>query len=270
MDRILVTWLLLLLLAPLASAQLVHRGVGKEGRVTETVSFIDAWEDGGGGPDADGTQDVLTRRDVASQGSSASSVHLLLFGPWGHHLYSYDEERIGQAVPDTTHLRTTRRAVDLDGDGRKEIVLVERTITSRIALDENGVPLSEPGPFFADATVALKYLGRESGALMEHDLEPEAASPAMKELLQLELGGPVNAWLQLAAADVDFVKERYEQARYRYGVVREWAESQLTSREIAELSPQMAIPGATPDDPPALWLAATRRIGALPRWYQRR
>jgi hypothetical protein len=262
--------LLLLLCAPAAQAQLVHRGVGREGRVTEQVSFVDAWEDGGGGPDADGTQDVLARREVTGDRGATASVHLLLFGPWGHHLYAYDEDRIRPGVPDSSHLRTTRRAIDLDGDGKKEIVLLERSITTRIALDDTGRPEDEPGPFFADGSVAIRWLGREEGALVEHDLEAEASSDAMKELLQAELGGPLNAWLQLAAADVDFLKERYEQARYRYGVVREWAESQLTAKEIRELSPRLPMTGATPDDPASLWLAATRRIGALPRWYQRR
>ena len=50
----------------------------------------------------------------------------------------------------------------------------------------------------------------------------------------------------------------------------EWAERQLLPREVQALSPALPLPSASPDDPAVLWLAATRRIGALPRWYQRR
>lgn len=254
-----------------ARAQLQHRGASPEGRVTQSVAFEDAWEDGGAGLGRDGTMDVVARREVAgSDGSLAHETHLLLFGTWGHHLYSYDEERVRRGMPDSTHLLALRRALDLDGDGHKELVIIERTLATRVALDDLGLPEDEPGPFFADATVSIRYLTRRDGALVEHELEPEAASAETKELLQAEWGPAVNAWLQLATADVDFLRERYEQARYRYGLVREWAESQFTAQELRELSPAIPLAGARPDDPRVLWLAATRRIGALPRWYQRR
>jgi hypothetical protein len=261
----------LLLATPLA-AQVTHRGVGAQGRVTQTVSYVDAWEEAGAGPLRDGTQDVLCVRELENAGTLDRTVQLVLYGAWGHHLYAYQEELVTPGLPDSLHLRTLRRALDLDGDGVKEIVLLERSVLSRLPADDAAACLAddEPGPCFSDAKVAIRYLSRKDGSLVEHDLEAEASSAAMKELLQAELGGAVNAWIQLAAADVDFVRERYEQARYRYGVVREWAESQLTGRDILALSPALAIPAATPDDPPVLWLAATRRIGALPRWYQKR
>lgn len=270
MIRPLVTAALLLAAARPATAQAIHRATSPAGRVTETVTFTDAWEDGGSGPHADGILDVLTKLEVTDEPARRESSHLLLFGPWGSYLYAWNDELAVPGNPDTTSERTAMRAVDLDGDGPKELLFIERRLTTRLAMDETGMPLEQPGPFFQDAAVSLRYLTRENGSLVEHDLEAEAASPAMKELLQRELGGALNAWLQLAAADTDFVKERYEMARYRYGVVREWAESQLTGAEIAKLGPDLALVAASPDDPPVLWLAATRRIGALPRWYQKR
>ncbi len=253
-----------------ARTQAIHRGTGTLGTVTQTVAFVDAWEDGGSRSDRQGTRDVLIRLETASSAGTRTAVQLVLYGPWGQHMYAFDEDRVTPGMPDGTQLRTTLRAMDLDDDGQRELVLIERTLTTRLALDDSGVPEPNAGPFFADATVKLRFLSRKDGALIENQLDPDPESHAMKELLQLELGGPINAWIQLAAADADFVRERFEQARYRHGIVREWAERQMTGREILDLSPKLPLLTARVDDAAVLWLAATRRIGALPRWYQRR
>lgn len=262
--------LLLCCVAGLAHAQGTHRGHGRDGRTLQTVAFVDAWEDGDTGPERDGLLDVLTRTEVVSEPKRRVTASLLLFGPWGQHLYAADEERVSADALETTSLRTSWRAVDLDGDGRKELLFLERSVRTKVLVDDQGVEAAEPGPFFADAGVGARYLAREGGALVEHALDADASTPAMKALLQLELGGATNAWLHLLAAESDFSKQQYEQARYRYAVVREWAERQLLPREVQALSPALPLPSASPDDPAVLWMAATRRIGALPRWYQRR
>lgn len=262
---------LALCLASTANGQLVHRGVAPAGRVTQTITLVDSWEDGGGsGPFADGTLDVLTRLEVVNEPARRHASHLLLFGPWGQHLYAWEDDVSAPGIPDSRHARTTLRPIDLDEDGAKELLFIERSLTTRLVLDELGVEGTDSGPFFLEASVTLRYLDREAGALVENPLDADATTAPVKELLQAELGGALNAWCQLAAAEADFARERFELARYRYGVVREWAEAQLTPREIAALRPDMPLPGATVDDPAVLWLAATRRIGALPAWYRRR
>jgi hypothetical protein len=252
-----------------ARAQIVQQGIGREGLVTETVSLVDAWDDGPIGPDADGLKDVMTRVERRKTDTEETSVHLLLFGPWGQHGYGFTETAILPAPAISTGKRTAWRAIDLDGDGAKEIVLIERFVETRRATDAQGEPIQDDGPFFSDHRVAVRYLAREAGALVEHDLDMDPAAGPTKVLLAMELGGALDALLNLAAADAEFAKQGYAAAAYRYGVVREWAEAQLLPKEIEQLSPAMALPRPDPDLPEMLWLAATRRIGSLPRWYQK-
>ena len=134
-SSLLVAALLMASLAQ-AQAQLVQNGIGKQGLVTETVSLVDAWDDGPLGPDVDGLRDVLTRVEQKKREGEDTTIHLLLFGPWGQHGYGFTETAIVPAREVSTGLRTTWRAIDLDGDGPKEIVLIERFVVEGPSLGQ--------------------------------------------------------------------------------------------------------------------------------------
>jgi hypothetical protein len=245
--------------------------MGAIGPTTEVVTLVDPWEGGGGDAARGGRKDVMTRVEERSrEGWSDVTVHLQLFGPWGAHLYTYAEDATETKAPATVRRRTSARAVDLDGDGSREIVLIERTGALRTALDATGSPADEPGPFYDGLSVKVRYLTRAGGSLAENELAPDPDDPAFAALLSLELGGAVDAALQLAAADALFGAQQFEKAHYRYQVAREWAERSLSGREVAQLDPKMPLVSADPDDPVMTWMAAIQRIGSLPLWYQKR
>lgn len=253
---------------PEAGAQLVHRGASGQERITQTVQYIDTWEQGGDAL-AGGPRDVVTRIERHGGGSRSTEIALLLHGPWGMHLYRFDEMRMQQALPLHSFQRTTWRAIDLDDDGRRELVFIERSATSRVALTEQGEPADEPGPFFDELVVRIRWLQREGDTLLEHDLDGNPDEPAFAALLAHEMGGPTNMALQLLAADWLFRHEQFEKARYRYRIAREWAERELTGREVAKLSPAMPLETGDPDSAAITWIQAIRRIGALPPWFQK-
>ena len=254
--------------APRAHAQLVHRGADGFTKVTQTLDFLDTW--GRGGTVATGAaRDVVTRIETVTGSSRRAEVQLLLLGPWGAHLYSFEEESDVTQMPLRSAHVATWRAMDLDGDGEKELVFINRTATGRYRVDEQGQLTSDPGPYFEDCVVAVRWLERKDGALLQHDLDGNPEAPEFKAMLAHELGGPVNAALQLLAADWHFKQQQFEKAKYRYQIVREWAEKSLTGREVLALSPDMPLPSVAPDEAAIAWIQASRRIGSLPGWYQR-
>jgi hypothetical protein len=251
-----------------ARAQLLHRGTSGFESLSQTVQFLDTWEQGGTAL-ARSPRDIVTRLERTSPTSRSTSIDLLLFGPWGAHLYRFDELKATRDIPLHSFKRTTWRAIDLDDDGRRELVLIERIATARVALTELGEPADQPGPFFDELTVAVRWLQREGDTLLEHDLEGNPDEPALAAILAHELGGPTNMALQLLAGDWHFKHEQFEKARYRYRVAREWAEGELPGREVAKLSPVMPLETEDPDSAAITWIQAVRRIGSLPPWFQK-
>jgi hypothetical protein len=257
-----------LMLAAGASAQIVHRGATAYEKVTETTDYVDTWALGGQVL-AGTARDVLVRIERVGTTSTSTEAHLLLFGPWGTHLYTFDERsQTTEGAVVTGHL-TTWSAIDVDGDGDKELVFIERTARARTALDAQGRVADDSGPFFEDFSVSARWLSRKDGTLVQNDVDGNPDSPVFTALLARELGGSVSASLQLLAADWLFKQQQFEKAKYRYQIVREWAEKSLPGRYVAALSPDMALASVDPDEPALAWIQATRRIGSLPGWYQR-
>jgi hypothetical protein len=257
--------------APTAGQELVHHAQDVESRLTQTVRLLDAWEDAG--PDAffrSEPLDVETRVGLASPGGESTRVELLLHGEWGWFLFSYAEVLLDRDLVESSGLRTLRRTVDLDGDGQREILLIERRASTRTALDSTGDPLPGARPRYAGHEVALRYLARVEGSLLENTLAADPDDPAFGALLELELGAAVNAALQLAAGDFLFNAERYPEAGYRYRVAREWAERALPARFVADLTVEAELLDADPDDPAFTWITAVLRHRALPPYYRRR
>ena len=251
-----------------ARAQLVHRGVNGYETITETAQLWDTWEQGGVTLGRS-VRDVLVRTERTGDVQRSTQVDLMLFGPWGTHVYTFDELRTWADGPAQHVLRTTWRAIDVNGDGQKEIAFIERVATVRTALAESGQPADKPGPFFDDFVVTARYLERSADTLVQHDVEGNPDDPVFAALLAHEMGGATNAALQLLAADWLFDQSQFEKARYRYQAAREWAERELTGREVLALDPKMQLDTVDPDIPAFTWVQAVRRIGALPAWYQR-
>lgn len=251
--------------------ELVHHAQDARGSLDQLVRLVDPWEGG----DGDGffksePRDVEVRIRRRDRGEESESIQLLLHGAWGWHHLAYDERAEHGDELGGVGVRTYRTPVDVDGDGETEIVLLGVTVRTRTPVDEYGHPLEdEAGPRFAGVELRLRYLDREGDSLVEHDLTADPEAPGFARLLERELGGDAAAALQLMAGDHAFDSEDYADARYRYRVVREWAERALESSVVADLSPSMTLTRADPDDPSFAWIAALERIAALPPHYRR-
>lgn len=259
-----------LLAAPAPAQELVHQAQGVERRLAQTVRLADPWEQGlGDALFAAVPRDVETRIVTTSPDGERAEVQLLLHGEWGWFHYTYDESEILRSSPRSSGRRILRFAANVDGDEENEIVLLERTAVTELQLDESGTPRPDAVPQYAEHRVSLRYLDRQGGALVESLLTGDPEEPGFARLLATELGGPVNAALQLLAGDFLFTQERYGDARYRYQVAREWAERSLPGRSVAELSPSMMLTEPDPDRPEFAWITARLRHSALPLYYRK-
>lgn len=259
------------LVPPAAGQQITHLGGSGGDQLTEVVEMLEPWSDAAEREfHSTGSRDVQVR--VVRQGPSGQreEVHLLLFGEWGAHLYTYDALLRRQDGPRALARRTERVAADVDEDGEAELVFVERSVETELQVDEVGDELPEPGPFLASYQVGLRYLDRKDGALVEEALPADTEDPRFRALLELGLPDALRTALQQAAADADFAAHRFEQAAYRYRTVREWAERALPGGDAARLGPRQPLLQADPDDPVALWVAARQRADSLPLAFRPR
>jgi hypothetical protein len=258
-------------LAPAAPAQVtVHRARGSGETLEQRVGLLDAWSDGTQVQGLADPHDSVCRLRWKRVDGEQVHVDLTLYGPWGAYLHSFDEERI-TTLPDLhAHgVRTEWTAMDVDGDGQNEILFVSRHAETEQPLLADGEPVPDRGPRLVAYAVTLTFLDREDGRLVEHELPADPRQPAFAAVLDRELGGAVHAALQQAAGDLLFLAHEFELARYRYRVVREWAQRQLEGGRGPDLTAEMDLPTPDPDDAAVLWVAATRRIESLPPWYQR-
>lgn len=249
-------------------AQITHRGASGLDTITQTVQYIDTWEQGGSAL-GKGARDVLSRIERRSTEGSSVAVDLLLYGPWGQHLYSFEESARTRDGLRMTARTTTWRAIDMNGDSQKELVFIERSASVMTFVPADGDPAKDSGPFFDDLTVRVHWLERTADALLAHDLDGDPDAELFTTLASHELGGAANAALQLLAGDWLFNAGQFEKARYRYQLAREWAEQSLPGREVAHLSPEMPLLQVDTDEPAFTWIQSVRRLGALPAWYQR-
>jgi hypothetical protein len=196
-------------------------------------------------------------------------VNLVLHGAWGTHLYSFEEAARVTEGPRTIVRLTTWRAIDLNADGAKELVFIERSAAVMTLLPVDGDPSKDTGPFFDALSVRVRWLERKDDALLEHELEGDPEGDTFTTLVAHELGGAVNAALHLMAGDWLFNAGQFEKARYRYQVAREWAEQSLPGRDVARLALDMPLLDPDPDEPAFTWIQSVRRVGALPAWYRR-
>lgn len=260
------------LATPLAAQQqeMVHVGASAGGRLTQVVRLEDAWSDPSTSFFSSEPRDVVAKSLVETGEGRRESVDLLLHGPWGTHHYAFAalDEIKGPVVHSFT--RVDRLAFDIDDDGRKEIVLIERSAEATRRIDEYGDPLpgDAAGPFLTSYRVSARYLDREDGALVEEDLPLDAEDPRVQRLLDRALVDRLRMVLQQALGDHDFAAHRFEAARYRYRVVREWAERTLSSRKVSRLGPGQPLREVDPDDGVVLWTAASLRQEALPRAFR--
>lgn len=251
-----------------AHAQLTHRGATGLGVITQTVQYTDTWERGGTALSA-GPRDILSRVETRQGEGRDVTVNLVLYGPWGSHLYAFNESARTTDGPRTTLRSTTWRAVDLNADGRKELVFIERSASVMTLLPTDGDFTKDTGPFFDSLTCHVRWLERTDAALVEHDFDGDPDSEIFTILASHEFGGAVNSALQLMAGDFLFNAAQFEKARYRYQVAREWAESALPGRDVANLSLDMPLLQVDPDEPAFTWIQAARRFGSLPAWFKR-
>ena len=249
-------------------AQLTHRGTAGFDSLTQSVQYLDTWEQGGTMLGR-GPRDVLSRIERRSSTGSSVMVDLLLYGPWGHHLYSFEESARVTDGPKVIVRTTTWRAIDMNGDALKELVFIERSASVMTLLPDDGDPAKDTGPFFDDLTVRVRWLERTADALLEHELDGDPEAELFTTLTSHELGGGVNAALQLLAGDWLFNAGQFEKARYRYQLAREWAERSLPGRDVAHLDVGMPLLQVDTDEPAFTWIQSVRRVGSLPPWYQR-
>jgi len=250
--------------------QIVHVGATASTRLEEVAEIVEPWGDAATDFYDATPRDLQVRLATRAEDARRTTVHLLLFGPWGGHLFSYDELAVTRDGPRTTALRTDRIACDVDGDGQNEIVLAERTVETELALDEDGSELPDSGPFLSGYRIELRYLDRRDGSLVEDTLPTDPEEPRFQALLAQPLPDALRTVLQQGAGDGDFTAHRFDKAAYRYRTVREWAERALPGGDAAKLAPGRPVTEADPDDPVVLWLSATRREAALPPAFQRR
>ena len=238
--------------------------------MTQSVELVDAWGEttGDAAFGTSSTRDVLVRVSRTSPTAERTSVNLLLFGTWGSFLYTFEEAATESDGVRTQARRTQMRALDVDADGQNEIVLIERAVEGVLPLDETGAALEGEEPRLGGYQTAVRVLDREGSTLVERDVVPDPAGPVHALLLQEHLDGATLAALQLATADFLFTAEQYEKARYRYQVVREWAEGEMQGGVIAKLHVDGPLPMTDPDEPAALWIAALRQLGAMPRRFR--
>jgi hypothetical protein len=256
---------------PASGQQVTHLGASAAERLTEIVELVEPWADAADRElHGSASRDVQVRLLRRGADSESEEVHLLLFGAWGAHLYTYDAALRRQDGVRELARRTERLAADVDDDGEAELILVERSLQTERLVDEAGDELPEPGPFFASYQVEVRYLDRRDGALLEESLPADSEDPRFRALLALGLPDAVRTALQQAAGDADFAAHRFEQAAYRYRTVREWAERALPGGDAARLGPRQPLFQADPDDPTALWLAARHRADSLPLAFRRR
>jgi len=260
-----------LLAVPATAQELLHHAQGIESQLSQTVRLADSW--GEGAADAifaAEPRDVETRTVSRSPDEEFIQVQLLLHGEWGWFHFSYDETDIRRDEPEATGRRTLRFAADVDDDGQNEIVLLERSVTTLVPVDEHGDPTGEGAPKYSEHRVGVRFLDRNKGALVETVMTGDPNETGFATLLGMELGGPANAALQLLAGDYLFSQKRYGEARYRYQVAREWAERSLAGHHVDELSPGMTVSEPDPDLAEFTWITARYRFGALPPYFQRR
>ena len=256
---------------PPAAQELIHHGTGVDVRVTQTLSFVDPW--GETGDDAlflARPRDFENRVRTVERENERVDVQLLLHGDWGWHHMSYAESEIVRGDLDGSGLRTSRLALDVDGDGANEIVFLERRVGTQVPLGENGDPLPGGRHYYARHEIEVRVIDRRDGALVELPLTPDPDDPAFAALLQREHGGATNAALQLLAGDWLFNAERYAEARYRYQVAREWAERSAPPTVARELDAKMPLLDPDPDLPEFTWITAILRHSALPPFFRRR
>jgi hypothetical protein len=262
--------MLALACAAARAQQVTHAGADSRGRMTESVELVDAWGEitGDAAFGSSSIRDVLVRVSRITPTSEHRTVHLLLFGTWGSFLYTFEEVATETDGVRMRVGRTLMRAFDVDADGQNEIVLVERVVESVLPLDEMGGALEGEQPRLASYATSVRVLDREGSTLVERDVAADPAGPVHAQLLQEHLDGAVLAALQLSTADFLFKAQQYEKARYRYQVVREWAEGEMSGGELTKLSVDGPLPLTDPDEPAGLWMAALRGLGAMPRRFR--